>query len=177
MSNIRPFIHPVPIVVIGVNCGVTENKANFTTIGDIAIAGLQPPLLMLSLHERHLSREVIDKTGELTVHVPEIRFLEQVDYCGVVSGHETDKSHVFTHIWHGRLPIIEEMPINLLCKVRSRVQIEKRVIYVVEVTEQFFRLDVTPHDFSNLRTILYGLDNQYYNVGQAAGNGYFTAKK
>jgi len=177
MSNLRPFIHPVPIVVIGVNCGITENKANFTTVGDIAIAGLQPPLLMLSLHERHLSRETIDKTAELTVHVPEIRFLEKVDYCGVVSGHETDKSGVFSHIWHGNLPVIEEMPINLLCKVRSRVQIEKRVIYVIEVTEQIFRSDFTPRDFSELKTILYGLDNRYYQVGEPAENGYFTAKK
>ena len=177
MNSPRPFIHPVPIVVVGVLVNNEACKVNFTTIGDVAIAGLNPPLLMLSLHERHLSRQIIDERGILTVHVPEARWLEQVDFCGVHSGHEVDKTNVFPHRLQQGFVIIDEMPINLLCKVRSKVQVEKRVIYIVEVNEMILKSGVSLQNLESLRTILYGLNNRYYACGEEMGEGYFTAKK
>ncbi len=172
MNRILPLLHPVPIVIIGVNCGSDQPKANFTTIGDIAIAGINPPLLMLSLHQNHLSREMIDKTGWLSVNLPEQKWLAEVDYCGMVSGRTADKARLFAYTWHRDLPVIESMPVALLCQVARRVEVEQRVIYVVQVLQQIIRQDVDLANLSGLQTILYGLDNRYYSIGSSIGQGY-----
>jgi flavin reductase (DIM6/NTAB) family NADH-FMN oxidoreductase RutF len=177
MNNTRPLIHPVPIVVVGVLDGIEGSRVNFTTIGDIAIAGLNPPLLMLSLHERHLSRQIIDDKKKLTVHIPEVKWLDQIDYCGVHSGHDMDKSSVFPFRVYRGFVVIDDFPINLLCRVRERIQVDKRVIFVVEVDEMLLRSDVTIENLGSLNTILYGLNNRYYSSGKEIGEGYYTAKK
>ena len=45
--------------------------------------------------------------------------LEKNDYCGLVSGEKTDKSHVFD-VFYGSLktaPMIKECPVNLECQL------------------------------------------------------------
>lgn len=176
MSRLLPLLHPVPVVLIGTKVAGEVQRANFTTIGDIAIAGLNPPLVMLSLHEKHLSRECIDNEGRFSLHVPEAEMVAKVDYCGMVSGHDTDKAALFDYDWHHSVPVIRSMPITLFCEVVHRAQIAQRVIYVARVIENLLREDVDAKDFSNLRTILYGLDNQYCTSGPVIGRGYHEGK-
>ncbi len=175
--KIRPRIHPVPIVLLGVRNPLHEEKANFMTLGDIAIAGLEPPLLMVSLHERHLSREGIDRYQQFSIHVPEMDQVEILDCCGMVSGRDADKSGLFSYRWDEEVPIIETMPIALVCTPVHRAQIQQRVIYIARVTRQIIRPDIDPEDLSNLQTILYGLDNRYYQSGECIGEGYRIGKE
>ncbi|HZW49372.1 MAG TPA: flavin reductase [Bacillota bacterium] len=75
---------------------------------------------MLCLHERHLSRETIDKTGWFSVNLPEQKWLAEIEYCGMVSGREIDKVKLFKNSWHRDLPVIETIPVVLLCGVALR---------------------------------------------------------
>lgn len=175
--NLMPLLHPVPIVLIGVKRPGFSKSANFTTIGDIAIAGLNPPLLMVSLHDHHLSREGIDHHQKFSVHIPDESMIHNVDYCGMVSGHHVDKSVLFDVDWiDDTIPIIRNMPIILLCETERRIQIEQRVIYIVRVTDWVLRKDVNPEDLSFTKTLLYGLDNHYYRVGERIGMGYHEGR-
>jgi len=170
MDAILPLLHTVPIVVIGTKRpDEAVPKANYTTIGDVAVAGIRPPLIMVSLHERHLGREAIDASGRFSVNVPTQDFLARVDYCGIVSGREADKSEVFATIWHEDVPYAAEMPIALICRVLDRVQVEQRVVYVARVERT-----IAPDDMKleSIRGIQYGLDNQYYGTGPTIGTGY-----
>lgn len=162
--------------MVGVRVAGETPKANFTTIGDVAVAGLNPPLVMLSLHEKHLSRESIDTEGRFSLHVPEADMVAKIDYCGMVSGRDTDKSSLFDYDWQQSVPVIRRMPITLFCEVLHKAQIEQRVIYVARVFDELLREDIDVTELSSLRTILYGLDNQYYTVGPIIGRGYHEGK-
>ena len=169
--KIYPFLHPVPIVLVGTK---SENgRANFSTIGDVAIAGLNPPLLMISLHESHLSRENLDRTKHFSINVPDKKLLSEVDYCGMVSGKDADKSRIFNTLLHREgIPYIKDMPFVHFCRVVEKVQVQKRVVYIGEIFEQLLREDIDTSDMNGLETILYGLDNMYYKPGVQIGKGY-----
>lgn len=58
--KVLPLLHTVPIVLVGVKrSDFKDKRANYTTIGDVAIAGLNPALLMISLHEIILQHSVL----------------------------------------------------------------------------------------------------------------------
>lgn len=170
MKTVLPLIHPVPIVVIGTqNPKVAEPRANYATIGDVAIAGLRPPLVMISLHENHLSREAIDAFGRFSVNLPTADLLPKVDLCGMVSGNDHDKSGLFSALWVDGVPCPSEMPISLICRVAERVRVEKRVIYVARVEKILPEGEI---DLQAISGIQYGLDNRYYGTGKPIGTGY-----
>jgi flavin reductase (DIM6/NTAB) family NADH-FMN oxidoreductase RutF len=171
--KLLPLIHPVPIVVIGTRV-IENNIANFTTIGDIAIAGINPPLIMTSLNHSHLSRKCIDKENRFSVNIVEDYLIEKVDYCGMNSGKDVNKNNIFTYQWLDNTPIIKDTQIALVCEVEKRVQIEQRVIYVARVINQSIKDDLK---LDELRTISYGLDNNYYSIGTPIAKGYTIGKK
>lgn len=176
--GILPLIHPVPIVLVGVKNPLDGEKANFTNIGDIAVAGLNPPLIMISLNKKHLAREGIDTYSKFCICVPEAKNMAEVDYCGMVSGRNKDKSSMFDWHWDdGEVPVIGSMPVNLICRPIEKITVEQRVIYVARVIKQVLREDVEEKGVTGLTTLMYGLDNNYYSSGDIVGKGYSEGKK
>jgi flavin reductase (DIM6/NTAB) family NADH-FMN oxidoreductase RutF len=90
------------------------------------------------------------------------------------SGRKVDKNDIFTYQWLDSTPIIMDIQIALVCEVEKRVQIEHRVIYVARVINQSIRDDL---ELDELRTISYGLDNNYYSIGIPIAKGYDIGKK
>jgi len=174
--KIYPYLHPVPIVLVGTK---NENgRANFATIGDVAVAGLNPPLLMISLHENHLSRENVDRLNKFSINVPEVKLLKEVDYCGMVSGRQHDKSEILDTVWYeDEIPYVRGVPFVHFCKVLEKVQVQRRVIYIGEIFDQIIRDDIDRANLNGLGTILYGLDNRYYMPGEQIGTGYGEGNK
>jgi flavin reductase (DIM6/NTAB) family NADH-FMN oxidoreductase RutF len=175
MKSILPLLHTVPIVVVGVKRpDRAEDIANYCTIGDVAIAGIRPPLVMISLHERHLTCSGIDAFGRFSINVPDRTMLPAVDYCGMVSGRDKDKSTAFPTTWSpSGVPYAESAPIVLICSVERRVQIETRVVFIARVEDVIAAADL---ELDRLHGIQYGLDNRYYGTGEPIGEGYHEGK-
>ncbi|MBB6480051.1 flavin reductase family protein [Spirochaeta isovalerica] len=170
--NSTPLLHGVPIVLL---CAESEGKVDVTTIGDVAVMGLNPPLVGFSTHENHLITELIDRERKVTINIPEVTQMKEVDFCGIHSGRERDKASLF------RLERTEgyvrtgDCPVNLHVKVLERVQIKQRVIYTGEVKATYVREDLIPEgklDMRSLKSLHYGLDNRYYSIGGDIGTGY-----
>jgi flavin reductase (DIM6/NTAB) family NADH-FMN oxidoreductase RutF len=169
--NPYPLLHPNPIVLIGV---MVNGIANFTTIGDVAVMGLNPPLVVVSLNEKHHSTKGIEELNEFSINIPTEKMLEKVDFCGIYSGRKIDKEMLFELHMNENIPYILECPISLLCKVVNRTQINQRVIYIAEVTKTIVDDNVYVNDkffLEEIKPILYGLDNQYYSMGKPIGIG------
>jgi flavin reductase (DIM6/NTAB) family NADH-FMN oxidoreductase RutF len=90
------------------------------------------------------------------------------------SGKDVNKNNIFTYQWLDNTPIIKDTQIALVCEVEKRVQIEQRVIYVARVINQLIKDDLK---LDELRTISYGLDNNYYSIGTPIAKGYTIGKK
>ncbi|HOO32464.1 MAG TPA: flavin reductase family protein [Thermotogota bacterium] len=178
LKRVIPLLHPVPIVLVGTT---VKERVNYTTIGDVSIAGLNPPLLMLSLHRDHFSTQGLKEHGLFSVNVPSREMLDVVDYCGMKSGKDVDKSLLIsTQLSREGIPYAEETPISLCCRVVESVTVETRVIFVARVLETIVRDDLIEGEkinFEGINTILYGLNNQYYGPGEVIGTGYHEGKK
>ena len=175
MDKIRlgeiPLIVPVPIVLVG---AYIDGRANFTEIGDVAIAGIKPALVMVSLAEGHHTTSGIRTAGVFSVNVPSTSILDRVDACGMVSGRDVDKSAWFNVFGSDKLqvPLIRECPVNLACEVVHEIQEEHRCVLVAKVVECYvddtlIKSDggATIKDLQAFDPILYGLDNRYYRIG------------
>jgi flavin reductase (DIM6/NTAB) family NADH-FMN oxidoreductase RutF len=172
-----PLIHPCPISIVAT---MNNNKPNFTTIGDIAVAGINPPLVMISVNENHLAMKAINDSPIFSINIPSTKLLSQVDYAGMFSGHRIDKSKLFEVEMVDHVPIIIECPINLIVKERERIQVEHRIILVCDVVQSLVNNEyVVDNKLSliNIKSILYGLDNHYYTLGDQIGIGYQEGNK
>lgn len=174
-----PLVYPIPIVLVGAE---VNGIPNFTEVGDCAVMGINPALVAVSLSATHHTTAGIDASMAFSVNLPSTQLLAQADYCGIVSGKEADKSKLFKLFQgeHTGVPIIEECPVGLECKVLEIVQIKHRRIFIAEVLECYVSDDFVEtkdgkHSVSNLLQldpIIYALDNRYYRIGPVIGTGY-----
>lgn len=170
--NPYPLLYPNPIVLVGV---MVNGIANFTTVGDVAVMGLKPPLVVVSLNEKHHSTKGIEKLSEFSINIPTEQMLEKVDFCGIYSGSKIDKEMLFELHMNENIPYILECPISLMCKVIHKTQVKQRIIYIAEVTKTIVDENIYVNDkfiLEGIKPILYGLDNQYYSIGKPIGVGY-----
>lgn len=179
-----PYIYPIPITLVG---ATVDGKPNFTTIGDIGLMGINPPLVAISSHANHHLTKGIVETGCFSINFPTTNMLEEVDYCGIVSGRDVDKSSLFD-VFYGdskTAPMITECPVNLECEVVKEFNIEHRQMSVGQVVQTHINNEFLTEvngkkaisDLSQLDPILYALDNRYYSIGKEIGIGYQEAKK
>ena len=172
-----PFLYPIPIVLLGVK---TEQRVNFTTIGDVAVMGLNPPLIVVSLHENHFSTKWVRTIKQFSINLPVQEMLSRVDFCGMVSGKDEDKSNIFqwnTTPLYPNVPLIEESPANLICTVLQEVQVEKRCIFICNIVQTWLEEDLIDKSLNQWSPIAYGLDNRYYTMGEVIGTGYKEGQK
>jgi flavin reductase (DIM6/NTAB) family NADH-FMN oxidoreductase RutF len=106
---------PFPAVLVGAN---VDGKPNYATLGACGVVSMEP-VLYVSLKETHYTSKGIRETEYFSVNIPSADLVQKTDYCGVVSGHTTDKSNVFTSFYDeaSTAPMVRECPVNYLCKV------------------------------------------------------------
>ncbi|MFC2082826.1 flavin reductase family protein [Candidatus Bipolaricaulota bacterium] len=174
-----PLVYPIPIVLVGAE---VNGIPNFTEVGDCAVMGINPALVTVSLSASHHTTAGIDASMAFSVNLPSTQLLAKADYCGIISGKDENKSRLFTVFSgeHTGVPIIEECPVGLECRVMEIVQIKHRRIFIAEVLECYVSeafvetVDGKPRiaDLAKLDPIIYALDNRYYRIGSIIGAGY-----
>ena len=174
-----PLIYPIPIVLGGAN---VDGRPNYLTLGDVGIMGLNPPLVYISSGITHYTNIGILENQTFSINIPSTELLSKVDYCGLVSGSDVDKSTLFTNFYGelGNAPMIEECPVNLECKVVKEFSIQHRQVFVGKVVqtyinEEFVSQGEGKKEIANLQKldpIIYALDNRYYSIGKPIGTGY-----
>lgn len=178
-----PLVYPIPIVLAGAN---VQGKANFATLGQCGIMGIDPPLVYISSHREHYTNQGILENGTYSINLPSTNLLAVTDYCGMVSGRKVDKSELF-EVFYGELgtaPMIQECPVNLECRVVKEFSIEHRHIFVGRVAQAYADEEFVTEregrcmvaEMTKLAPIIYALDNRYYRIGEPIGVGYSEGK-
>ncbi|MFX1283927.1 MAG: flavin reductase family protein [Promethearchaeota archaeon] len=179
-----PLVFPIPIILAG---ALVHGKPNFETLGDVGIMGIKPPIVYISSGQDHYTNIGILEHGTFSINFPSTTLLAITDYCGTVSGHDVDKSQLFS-VFFGQLataPMIQECPVNLECKVIREFTIRHRQIFIGDVTQAYVNEEFVVKnedrsritDMIKLDPIIYALDNRYYKIGQRIGVGYQEYKK
>ena len=172
---VKTFIYPMPIFVIG---AMLNGKPNYATIAYCGIVNHMPPMLSVALRKSHYTNFGIAENGTFSLNLPSQDMIKVVDYCGLVSGSNTDKSKLFD-FFQGSLkstPIIKDCPLNLECKVLQKIEFDMRVTYIAEIVnaycEEKYLTNGLP-DIKKMKPLVFSMhDNTYWAVGDFLGKAW-----
>lgn len=165
----RP-VGPFPTVLAGVE---VDGRPNYVTIGACGVVSLDA-VLYISLKSTHFSTRGVKENGYFSVNIPSAEMADITDYCGIVSGRDTDKSMLFTPFYNeaGKAPMIKECPMNYLCKVMNSIQLLGFEMFFGEIVAVYVNeqcLSEGKLDPIKVNPMLM-MGTSYYNLGQVAGD-------
>jgi len=125
----------------------------------------------------------IEENKTFSINFPSAEMMEKTDYCGLVSGKDTDKAALFD-VYYGELktaPMINECPLSLECRLVTTVTNPTNNFYIGEIiasyTEEKYLTDDKP-DIKKINPLLLTMpDNCYWTIGECAGNAWSCGKK
>ncbi|MFX1570511.1 MAG: flavin reductase family protein [Promethearchaeota archaeon] len=169
----RAYLFPMPVALIGAN---VKGKPNFETLAYVGIVEADPPLISIASWETHYTNVGINENGTFSVNTPSEDIAEKVDFCGIVSGKEVDKSEVF-NVFYGELktaPMVTLSPLNVECEVVKTIKVTELVdvekgheIFIGKIVNAYadekYLTEGIP-DLAKLNTFTYSRNN-YWKVG------------
>ena len=173
------FVYPMPTVLVG---SIVQGRANFMAVGWVSRVNFKPPMIGIALGP-HFTNQGIEAHKAFSVNIPSISMLEKTDYCGMVSGSETDKSGLFD-IFYGELkgaPLINECPVCAACRLHGRVRLPTNTLFIGEIIEVYSEDRYLTDGKPDLRKIspfmLTMPDNHYWGVGNHVGKAWSAGNK
>lgn len=126
----------VPNPVAMISSGDME-KSNIATIAWTGIINSEPMIVYVSIRPSRFSHEIISRTREFVINLPNENLVKTADFCGTKSGRDVNKFTIcnLTKRQSNKIkaPYIEECPINLECKVIDIQKFPSHDMFVSEV--------------------------------------------
>lgn len=170
-----------PAVIVG---AMVDGKANYNTLGCYGLISPFPPTIYIKSIKPHYTNIGIRETRYFSVNLPSASLAQKTDYVGLVSGRDTDKSNVFKPFFGSidQAPMIEECPVNILCKVIQTVYIPSQPnaeIFIGEVQEVYVNKECMTDgkpDPNKIKPLMLA-NNMYWEMtGSPAGVAYQDGK-
>ncbi len=179
----RTLLYPLPTVLVGAN---VDGKPNFSAYAWCGIVNSRPPMLSVAFqHHRHTLKGV-KQNGTFSVNIPSVDLVRETDYCGIVSGRDTDKvADCKFNIFYGKLtnaPLITECPVNLECRVLHILNLGSHEMVVGQIEEVYATdsclTDGEP-DVQKIKPFLWAARpaNQYMEFGKPVGEAFSIGKQ
>lgn len=179
----RTVLYPLPTVLVGAN---VDGKPNFSAYAWCGIAGSKPPMISVGFqHHRHTLKG-IKQNGTFSVNIPSAELVKETDYCGIVSGKDTDKvADCKFDVFYGKLstaPLISQCPVNLECRVVHSLNLGSHDLIVGQIEEVYATesclTDGRP-DTTKFHPFLWAMPpvNQYCEFGKPIGEAFSTGKQ
>jgi len=108
--------------------------------------------------------------------------LEKVDYCGIVSGKNKDKSGLFTIIRGQKTgaPLIEDCQVHMECKLATVLGLPTNEVFVGEIVGTYADAGCCSEGKPDIEKIkpftLTMPDNRYWEIGRNAGKAWSIGK-
>ena len=173
------FIYPMPVTLLGT---VVEGKPNFMALGWVSRVNANPPMIGCGVGKHHHTVKGILENSTFSVNIPTAAMVKDVDYCGIVSGKDTDKASRF-HVFSGSLgnaPMIEECSLCMECRLTNVIENPTNTFYIGEIvasyTEEKYLSGGKP-DIVKMNPLLLTMpDNRYWTVGEYKGDAWSIGK-
>ncbi len=173
------FAFPMPVTLLGAN---VQGKPNFMALGWVSRVNANPPMIGCGVGRHHYTTAGIKENRTFSINVPDRAMMEKTDYCGIVSGEQTDKAGLFS-VFYGGLktaPMIRECPVCLECRLVQGVNYPTNEFFIGEIvesyTEERYLTDGKP-DMKKIDPLLLSMpDNRYWTLGEHAGDAWKSGK-
>jgi len=166
----QPMIWPHPTVLVGAN---VDGKPDFAAVAWAGVAAGNPPSITIGLQPHRYSLKGIYQNRTFSVNIPSVDLVKETDYCGLVSGADTDKvKDCKFKVFYGKTtsaPLIEQCPINLECEVSHILNLGSHMLVVGKVVETHFSEDCLTDkkpDINKVRPFAFG-PGGYFAIGKA----------
>ena len=179
----RTLLYPLPTVLVGAD---VDGKPNFSAYAWCGIVNSRPPMLSVAFqHQRHTLKGV-KQNGTFSVNIPSVELVKETDYCGLVSGRETDKiADSKFNIFYGKLtnaPLISECPVNLECQALHILNLGSHEMVVGQIEEVHASdscLTDGELDVAKIKPFLWVIHptNQYWEFGKPIGRAFSIGKQ
>ncbi|MEA1993688.1 MAG: flavin reductase family protein [Euryarchaeota archaeon] len=171
-----PALYPIPVALV-------TSDDNIITLAWIGTACHDPPMLSAAIRPERFSHDLIKESGEFVVNIPTEEILEEVDYCGMVSGRDVDKFEE-TGLAKEKAnkvsaPLIRECPVNLECTLKKIIPLGTHDLFIGRVVAVDIDEEIIEKGKINYRKagpICY-VKGEYCFVGGALGRYGFSKRK
>lgn len=175
------MLAPVPPALI--SCGTIE-KPNVMTAAWTGIISSDPVMTYVSIRPSRYSHEIIKKSGEFVINLPNLPLANATDFCGVKSGRDIDKFKEtgITAIpcSEVKAPQILEAPVSIECKVKSVSNFGTHDMFMAEVVavnvdDKY--IDENGKLWLEKAGLLAYVHGFYYTLGRKLGKFGFSVEK
>ena len=162
------LLYPTPTTLVG---ALVDGKPNFLTIAYVGI--MDHTHLSVGMNKSHYTNAGIKANGAFSLCLPSEEMVATTDYCGLVSGRDTDKAALFD-LFYGELgnaPMIEQCPVCIECRLDRIIDFPAHEVFVGEIVQTFAEEAVLKDgklDLALVRPLLFDMTSrQYWRLGPA----------
>ena len=177
---------PTPVVLVSCADPKQPGKPDMVTAAWAGTVNSEPPMVSVSLRKDRFSHGLITASGEFVVNLADEKMARALDFCGVRSGRDTDKSRE-TGLRYipaegmAAAPAVEGAPVSLSCRVRQVIPLGSHDLFLAEVVcvdvDEAFLDEKQRLDLRKADLVAYS-HGEYFELGEKLGKfGYSVAKK
>jgi flavin reductase (DIM6/NTAB) family NADH-FMN oxidoreductase RutF len=173
----RPYITPMPAVLVGANVG---GRPNYMTVAWTGVACMDPPMIAVAINKTRYTEKGILENKTFSVNIPASKNAVETDHCGLVSGNKVDKSKFF-ETFYGKVktaPMISDFPVNIECELRHTLELGSHNLHVGEIVDiqvaEECMTGGTP-DIDKIDPIVFSGQN-YCHIGEIIGKAFSIGK-
>ena len=175
------LLSPVPVVLV--SCGDIENP-NIITVAWTGIINTNPSMVYISLRPERHSYKLIAEQKEFVINLVTRDLVRKADQCGVFTGAKVDKFKKFSLTpkmsEKVSVPLIEESPVNIECKVEKIIPLGTHHMFLAKV----LAVDVDDNliddkgklELKRAKLVAYS-HGDYLELGKKVGTFGFSVKK
>ncbi len=175
-KTISPNVQfPMPIAVIGT---MFQGLPNYTSVAWISRVNVNPPMIGFGISKSSVTAKAILLQNEFSVNFPSVDLMREVDFVGMVSQKNVDKSEVFKYDFGDleKAPFVKQAPVSFACKLIEQVQLPSNLWIVGEIVDarcdEKFLVNGIP-DYGKMKSYLITMpDNNYHALGKDLGKAW-----
>ena len=171
------MLNPTPVVLV--SCAEKNHPENkdMVTLAWAGTINSEPPMVSVSVRKERYSHDLIQGSGEFVVNLVDEEMCKAVDFCGVRSGRDVDKSAA-TGLRYcpaegmNVAPAVEGAPASLSCKVLQVIELGSHDMFLGEIVAVRVRKDLLDERGSlhmeKARLVAYS-HGLYHELGKVMG--------
>lgn len=175
------ILYPMPVCVIGL---IADGKPDFVTLAHVGIlTGAPPYLFSLSMNKSHYANQWIRREKAFSLNIPSQDQVIHVDYVGIVSGKDVDKSGVFD-VSYGELknaPLIKTCPLSMECRLYDILDTPSHDVFIGEGVATHAQRQILTEgklDLAKLRPLLFDMHSKkYWSLGPPVADCWSVGKQ
>jgi flavin reductase (DIM6/NTAB) family NADH-FMN oxidoreductase RutF len=177
-NGIAPF--PKPAVLVG---AIVDGRPNFMNLAWLTRISFKPHLWLMSLKKNRYTGRGIKEQGRFSINIPGADLVVKLDYCGITSGQNVDKSKLFD-VFYGKLedvPMIRECPVCFELSVFQIIEMLDRDLIIGEVKHAYSEdryLTDGKLDQKKINQLIYTQPpSQYWALGRKVADAFSVGKE